>query len=189
MHLENQTYVIIWPMDPRKLITVWKPRRNTNDRSSLYMYDILPLTFKYLRCFPPERLVEDYNRYISWHGRTHLASGAWIHMNLRYNIEDCPGWLPVCAIWIKLDNLGFFWSHIRLSKGHQEIQMSYFGSLCDNNTLRSCAKDVLKSNHQLDSLKQNGSCTPITYITKQSVRDCKPPPCNTNRNPDLGSGS
>ena len=51
-------------------------------------------------------------------------------------------------------------------------------------TLRSCAKDVLKSNHQLDSLKQNGSCTLITYITRQSVRDCKPPPCNTDRNPD-----
>ena len=65
--------VIIWSIDPRKLITVWKPRRNTNDRSSLYIYDILPLTFKYLRCFPPERLVEGYNRYISWHGRTHLA--------------------------------------------------------------------------------------------------------------------
>ena len=33
----------------------------------------LPLTFKYLRCFPPERLVEGYNIYISRHGRTHLA--------------------------------------------------------------------------------------------------------------------
>ena len=35
------------------------------DWSTLYMYDILPLTFTYLRCFPPERLVEGYNRYIS----------------------------------------------------------------------------------------------------------------------------
>ena len=34
------------------------------DQSSLYMYDILPLTFKCLRCSPPERLVEGYNRYI-----------------------------------------------------------------------------------------------------------------------------
>ena len=55
--------------------------------------------------------------------------------------------------------------------------------------LCSYAKDVLKSNQQLDSLKQIGSCTPITYITRQSVRDCKPLPCNTDRNPDPGSGS
>ena len=43
------------------------------DWSSLYMFDILRLTFTYLRCFPPERLVEGYNRYIFWHGRTYLA--------------------------------------------------------------------------------------------------------------------
>ena len=35
--------VIIWPMDSRKLIAVWEPMRNTNDRSSLYMYDILAI--------------------------------------------------------------------------------------------------------------------------------------------------
>ena len=121
--------------------------------------------------------------FLGMGGHIQLQVLGFIWILVRYNIEDCPGWLPVCAIWIKLDNPGFFWSHIRLSKGHQEIQMSYFGSLCDNNTLRSCAKDVLKSNHQLDSLKQNGSCTLITYITKQSVRDCKPPPCNISWNP------
>ena len=35
----------------------------------------------------------------------------------------------------ELNNPGPFWSHVRLSKGHQEIQMIYFGSLCDDDYL------------------------------------------------------
>ena len=54
---------------------------------------------------------------------------------MRYNIEDCPGWLPFCAISIKLDNPGLLWSHMRLSIESQEMQMGYFGSLCDNDYL------------------------------------------------------
>ena len=36
-------------------------------------------------------------------------------------------------------------------------------------------------------LKQNGSCTTKRYITRQSVRDCKPTPRDTDRNRNPGA--
>ena len=54
---------------------------------------------------------------------------------VKYNIEDCTGWLPFCAISIKLDNPGLLWSHMGLSKWHQGTQMDYFSSLRDNDYL------------------------------------------------------
>ena len=62
------------------------------------------------------------------------------------------------------------WSDIRF-----EMSVSWYTSFIGE------IDSVLTSNHQLDSLKKNGNCTPITYISRQSVRDCKPPLCNTDR--------
>ena len=67
--------------------------------------------------------VEYYNiRSISW-----LKLIGYIWIIVRYNIEDCLGWLPFCAISIKLDNEAFQ----RASRDADE----FFGSLCHNDYL------------------------------------------------------